>query len=151
VAKKVGRQNVIEIKGLKRAMRLMKDLDGDFKTQFKSIHKGAADIVADEARRLSPVKTGRLRQSIRTSGTTKGGVIRIGKKKIAYAGRVTFGDPTSAFNRIAGGGGIKIKGNPFFYEAADRQFKEVVQYYDRELEQILDRALKASKVAPDGR
>jgi len=151
VAKTAGRQNVIEIKGLKRAMRLMKDLDGDFKKQFKDIHKGAADIVADEARRLSPVKTGRLRKSIRTSGTTKGGVIRIGKKKIAYAGRVTFGDPTSLFGRIAGGGGIKIKGNPFFYEAADRQFKEVVQYYDRELEQILDRALKASKAAPDGR
>tara|TARA_R110000850_G_scaffold19585_4_gene59146 strand:- start:2007 stop:2462 length:456 start_codon:yes stop_codon:yes gene_type:complete len=151
VAKKVGRQNVIEIKGLKRAMRLMKDLDGDFKKQFKDIHKGAADIVADEARRLAPVKTGKLRRSIRTSGTTKGGVIRIGKKKIPYAGRVTFGDPTSLFSRIAGGGGIKIKGNPFFYEAADRQFTEVVQYYDRELESILARALTASKAAPDGR
>ena len=151
MAKTAGRQNVIEIKGLKRAMRLMKDLDGDFKKQFKDIHKGAADIVADEARRLAPVKTGRLRQSIRTSGTTKGGVIRIGKKKISYAGRVTFGDPTSLFGRIAGGGGIKIKGNPFFYEAADRQFEQVVQYYDRELEQILDRALKAAKAAPDGR
>jgi hypothetical protein len=151
VAKTAGRQNVIEIKGLKRAMRLMKDLDGDFKTQFKNIHKGAADIVADEARRLAPVKTGRLRKSIRTSGTTKGGVIRIGKKKIPYAGRVTFGDPTSLFGRIAVGGGIKIKGNPFFYEAADRQFTEVVEYYDEELEQILDRALKASKAAPDGR
>lgn len=132
-------------------MRLMKDLDGDFKKQFKDIHKGAADIVADEARRRAPVKTGRLRRSIRTSGTNKGGVIRIGKKKIPYAGRVTFGDPTSLFGRIAGGGGIKIKGNPFFYEAADRQFKQVVQYYDEELEQILDRALKASKAAPDGR
>jgi hypothetical protein len=55
------------------------------------------------------------------------------------------------FGRIAGGGGIKIKGNPFFYEAADRQFTEVVEYYDEELEQILDRALKASKAAPDGR
>ena len=151
MAKKVGRQNVIEIKGLKRAMRLMKDLDGDFKKQFKDIHKGAADIVADEARRLAPVKTGKLRRSIRTSGTTKGGVIRIGKKKIPYAGRVTFGDPTSLFSRIAGGGGIKIKGNPFFYEAADRQFTEVVQYYDRELESILARALTASKAAPDGR
>jgi HK97 gp10 family phage protein len=151
VAKKVGRQNVIEIKGLKRAMRLMKDLDGDFKKQFKDIHKGASDIVADEARRLAPVKTGKLRRSIRTSGTNKGGVIRIGKKKIPYAGRVTFGDPTSLFGRIRGGGGIKIKGNPFFYEAADRQFKQVVEYYDEELEQILDRALKASKAAPDGR
>ena len=151
MAKKAGRQNVIEIKGLKRANRLMKDLDGDFKKQFKDIHKGAADIVADEARRLAPVKSGQLRRSIRTSGTTKGGVIRIGKKKIPYAGRVTFGDPTSLYGRIRGGGGIKIKGNPFFYEAADRQFKEVVQYYDEELERILDRALKAAKAAPDGR
>lgn len=147
-----GRQtDQIKIVGLKRAMRLMKDLDGDFKKQFKDIHKGAADIVAEEARRLAPVKTGRLRSSIRTSGTNKGGIIRIGKKKIPYAGRVTFGDPTSLYGRIAGGGGIKIKGNPFFYDAADREFKKVVDYYNVELEQILDRALKASKAAPDGR
>ena len=82
-----GRQtDQIKIVGLKRAMRLMKDLDGDFKQQFKDIHKGAADIVAEEARRLAPVKTGRLRQSIRTSGTNKGGIIRIGKKRFRTPG-----------------------------------------------------------------
>ena len=147
-----GRQtDQIKIVGLKRAMRLMKDLDGDFKKQFKDIHKGAADIVAEEARRRAPVKTGRLRQSIRTSGVNKGGIIRIGKKKIPYAGRVTFGDPTSLYGRIRGGGGIKIKGNSFFYDAAESKLKKVVDYYNVELEEILDRALKASKAAPDGR
>ena len=45
-------------------------LDADFKKRFKDIHKGAADIVAEEARKLAPKQSGRLRNDIRTSGTT---------------------------------------------------------------------------------
>ena len=84
----------VQIKGLKQAQRLMGRLDDDFKRRFKEIHKGAADIVADEARKLVPVgrpqrksrsyrtyTSAALKNSIRTSGTNKGGIVRVGKKK----------------------------------------------------------------------
>ena len=102
---------------------MMGKIDADFKKRFKDIHKGAADIIADEARRRAPVRSGRLKRDIRTSGTTKGGVVRVGRKKLPYAGRVIFGDPITF---------------------RDLRFRQVVKYYDDELEQILDDAIKVA-------
>jgi len=155
------RQDVIEIKGLKQAVRLMRRLDKAFVDDFKGIHKGAADIVAEEVNRRVPVSTGNkrsaakrarghslyhsgaLKRTIRTSGTQRGGVVRIGKKKVPYAGRIIFGDPPGRFDDK--GRRMNIPPNPFFYEAADAKFTQVVDYYERELEDILDRAIKQAK------
>ena len=131
-------------------------LDADFKKRFKDIHKGAADIVAEEARKRVPVgraqkksrsyrtyTTGALKKSIRTSGTAKGGIIRVGKKKIPYAGRIHFGDVGGQIDRL--GRRMDIQPNPFIYRSADIKFRQVVKYYNDELEEILDDAIKAAK------
>ena len=139
-----GRLTTIEIKGLKQAQRLMGRIDADFKKRFKDIHKGAADIVADEARRQAPVRSGRLRNDIRTSGTTKGGVVRVGRKKIPYVGRVLFGDPVTFTDRLMRRAQTRRTPQPFIYKAADIQFRNVVDYYEDELEEILDDAIEAA-------
>ena len=139
-----GRLTTIEIKGLKQAQRLMGRIDADFKKRFKEIHKGAADIVAAEARRQAPVRSGRLRNDIRTSGTTKGGVVRVGRKKIPYVGRVLFGDPVTFRDRLMRRAQTRRTPQPFIYKAADIQFRNVVDYYEDELEEILDDAIEAA-------
>lgn len=140
-----GRLTTIEIKGLRQAQRIMGRLDADFKKRFKDIHKGAADIVAEEARKIAPRRTGRLRNDIRTSGTTKGGVVRVGRKKIPYAGRVLFGDPVTFRDRLMRGAQRRRVPQPFIYKAADIQFRNVVDYYNDELEVILDDAIEVAK------
>ena len=123
---------------------MMGRIDADFRKRFKEIHKGAADIVAEEARRRAPVRSGRLRKDIRTSGTAKGGVVRVGRKKIPYVGRVVFGDPVTFRDRLMRRAQTRRVGSPFIYDAADAKFREVVDYYDEELEEILDDAIKAA-------
>jgi hypothetical protein len=123
---------------------MMGRIDADFKKRFKEIHKGAADIVADEARRQAPVRSGRLRKDIRTSGTTKGGVVRVGRKKIPYVGRVLFGDPVTFRDRLMRRAQNRRTPQPFIYKAADIQFRNVVDYYNDELEEILDDAIEAA-------
>lgn len=139
-----GRLTTIEIQGLRQAQRIMGRLDADFKKRFKDIHKGAADIVAEEARKLAPKQSGRLRNDIRTSGTTKGGVVRVGRKKISYAGRVMFGDPITFRDRLMRRAQLRRVPQPFIYKAADIQFRNVVDYYNDELEQILDDAIEVA-------
>ena len=139
-----GRLTTIEIKGLRQAQRMMGRIDADFKKRFKEIHKGAADIVADEARRQAPVRSGRLRKDIRTSGTAKGGVVRVGRKKIPYVGRVLFGDPVTFRDRLMRRAQTRRTPQPFIYKAADIQFRNVVDYYNDELEEILDDAIEAA-------
>ena len=119
--------------------------DADFRKRFKDIHKGAADIVAEEARRRAPVRSGRLRKEIRTSGTAKGGVVRVGRKRIPYVGRVIFGDPVTFRDQLMRRAQTRRVGSPFIYDAADAKFREVVDYYDDELEEILDDAIEAAK------
>jgi hypothetical protein len=145
VAKRnTGRLTTIEIQGLRQAQRIIGRLDADFKKRFKDIHKGAADIVAEEARKLAPKQSGRLRNDIRTSGTTKGGVVRVGRKKIPYAGRVMFGDPITFRDRLMRRAQRRRVPQPFIYKAADIQFRNVVDYYNDELEQILDDAIEVA-------
>jgi hypothetical protein len=145
VAKRnTGRLTTIEIQGLRQAQRIIGRLDADFKKRFKDIHKGAADIVAEEARKLAPKQSGRLRNDIRTSGTTKGGVVRVGRKKIPYAGRVMFGDPITFRDRLMRRAQRRRVPQPFIYKAADLQFRNVVDYYNDELEQILDDAIEVA-------
>ena len=120
-------------------------IDADFRKRFKDIHKGAADIVAEEARRRAPVRSGRLRKDIRTSGTAKGGVVRVGRKRIPYVGRVIFGDPVTFRDQLMRRAQTRRVGSPFIYDAADAKFREVVDYYDDELEEILDDAIEAAK------
>ena len=120
-------------------------IDADFRKRFKDIHKGAADIVAEEARRQAPVRSGRLRKDIRTSGTAKGGVVRVGRKRIPYVGRVIFGDPVTLRDQLMRRAQTRRVGSPFIYDAADAKFREVVDYYDDELEAILDDAIEAAK------
>ena len=139
-----GRLTTIEIQGLRQAQRIMGRLDADFRKRFKDIHKGAADIVAEEARKLAPKQSGRLRNDIRTSGTTKGGVVRVGRKKIPYAGRVMFGDPITFTDRLMRQAQRRRVPQPFIYKAADIQFRNVVDYYNDELEQILDDAIEVA-------
>lgn len=139
-----GRLTTIEIQGLRQAQRIMGRLDADFKKRFKEIHKGAADIVAEEARKLAPKQSGRLRNDIRTSGTAKGGVVRVGRKKIPYAGRVMFGDPITFSDRLMRRAQRRRVPQPFIYKAADIQFRNVVDYYNNELEQILDDAIEVA-------
>lgn len=146
----------IQIKGMRQAYRLMGRLDDDFRTRFKGIHKGAADIVADEARKIAPVgprqrksrsyrtySPAALKRSIRTSGTAKGGIVRVGKKKIPYAGRIHFGDIGGTRDKL--GRRMTIKEQPFVYRAADIRFRQVVNYYEDQLEEILDDAIKVAK------
>ena len=140
-----GRKTTIEIKGLRQAQRIMGRIDADFRKRFKDIHKGAADIVAEEARRQAPVRSGRLRKDIRTSGTAKGGVVRVGRKRIPYVGRVIFGDPVTFRDQLMRRAQTRRVGSPFIYDAADAKFREVVDYYDDELEAILDDAIEAAK------
>ena len=77
-----GRLTTIEIQGLKQAQRIMGRLDADFKKRVKDIHKGAADIMAEEARKQAPRDTGRLKNDIGHSGTANGSGGRGGGKRL---------------------------------------------------------------------
>lgn len=92
---------------------------------LKSIHKDAADVVLDKALALVPVRSGRLKNTLRSAATQRSGRVRAGFKRVPYAGPIHFGWPER-----------HISPQPFLYDALDWRRAEVIQTYEYGLKQL---------------
>lgn len=116
----------VQIEGLKEVQYELRRLGVDAKNDMKPAHKKAAEIVAAEAARKAPVRTGQLQSTIRAFGRQKAGVVRVGNKQIPYAGPIIFGWPAR-----------RIKPNPFIYDAADARRSEIATVYSERMGEII--------------
>jgi hypothetical protein len=127
-------QPAIRIEGGRELRRAFREA-GDDMSDLKDLHKRLADDVADSAKRKVPVRSGRLQRSIRGSGTKTAARVRTGNNRksgptsVPYAGPIHFGWSAR---------GIKPK--PFMYEALDDRRQEVVDAYNRQVQEIIRKA-----------
>lgn len=111
----------------------------------------SARIVADEAKTLAPVRTGRLRNSIAVARTVKGAAVRAGNATILYANPIHWGwfrDYESARARRTKRGYINrnINPNPFLERALGLKKGEVVEAYRRNMNKLIaEETAKARK------
>lgn len=111
----------------RRINRILDDMDQKAaRGELKNMNLEAAEIVAERARSLVPVRTGTLRDTIRPAGTQKSGRVRAGFKRVPYAGAIHFG--WAARN---------IDPSLFLYDALDQRRQEVLKHYDQQLEALI--------------
>jgi HK97 gp10 family phage protein len=79
----------VEVKGNDRLMRFLNDMPNWIKTSGMQLMDEAASVASTEAKRLAPVRTGRLKKSIRKSHTQQG-EYRVGSN-VPYSGFVEYG------------------------------------------------------------
>jgi len=125
----------LQLIGYRELRRDLKKLGDEAVAGLKDVNKRAADIVADTARPAIPVRTGTLKGTLRTTGTARGGVVRMGRKTVPYAGPIHFGWPNRP-DRAKGWRGGPIAPNPFLYEAMDKRIPEVMETYSKYLETL---------------
>lgn len=80
----------VRVEGLRETVRSLERMGvevSDLKAAFKKI----GTVVANDAKNLTPVLTGRLAASIRPSNTKNKAVIRAGGARIPYAGVQEYG------------------------------------------------------------
>lgn len=115
----------IKVRGFNQAIRSLREL-GVPDDEIKRAGSESGELVANEARTLVPVRTGRLRDSIRVSKTLRKVTIQAGnnrktKSGIPYANPIHWG----WFKR-------NIKPQPFFIKALGITRDEVFRnYYDQ--------------------
>lgn len=115
----------IKVRGFNQAIRALRDL-GVPDDEIKRAGSESGELVANEARTLVPVRTGKLRDSIRVSKTLRKVTIQAGnnrksKSGIPYANPIHWG----WFKR-------NIKPQPFFVKALGITRDEVYRnYYDQ--------------------
>lgn len=125
----------IQVDGLDELRRLVRKAPPEIRKQLRATNKAAAEIVAAEARVLVPVRSGRLRSSIKATAGQKEASVKAGTAaRVPYAGPVHFGWPGRP-NKARRWRGGPIRAQPFLYAARDRRINEVRGAY----EQALDR------------
>ena len=125
----------LELVGYRQLKKELRQLGDEAVASLKQTNKEAADLVADTARPDIPVRSGRLKGTLRTTGTMRGGVVRLGRKAVPYAGPVHFGWPNRP-NQAKGWRGGPIAPNPFLYEAMDERVQDVMDLYSKYLETL---------------
>lgn len=117
----------LEIQGLREIVRDLKQLAEDSREDMKETHRIAGEIVAAAAKPLAPVRTGALSSTISSSPTKYQGRVKIGRgASVPYAGPIHFGWPAR-----------RIKPQPFIYEALDGRRDEVLQTYEKRINDLI--------------
>lgn len=114
--------NGVKVTGLNQAIRALREL-GLPDDELKRAGSEAGELVANEARNLVPVRTGRLRNSIRVSKTLRKVSISAGNNRSSKSG-VSYANPIhwGWFKR-------NIKPQPFFAKALGITRDEVFRTY----------------------
>jgi len=120
----------IKVRGFNQAIRSLREL-GVPDDEIKRAGSESGELVANEARTLVPVRTGKLRDSIRVSKTLRKVTIQAGnnrksKSGIPYANPIHWG----WFKR-------NIKPQPFFVKALGITRDEVFRNYYDQLDRLI--------------
>lgn len=118
--------NGIKVRGYKQSIKALRAIGVPDET-IKQANAAAGDLVANEARNLVPVRTGRLRSTIRVSKTLNRVSVSAGNNvKVPYANPIHWG----WFKR-------NIRPNPFFSKALGITRDEVYRNYYRNLDTLI--------------
>ncbi|MGH9001533.1 MAG: HK97 gp10 family phage protein [Acidimicrobiia bacterium] len=82
--------DAIRIQGLRDLQRALKAADGESQKQLRVAMNQAAEIVVVEARRRGPVRSGRLRDTIRAQSGQREARVVAGSKRVPYAAAVEW-------------------------------------------------------------
>jgi len=138
MAKGPGRRPAVTIDGGRQLRRALQEIEHGVES-LKDIHFDMAQTVANRAKQLAPVKTGRLSDSIRPSGTKTASRVRAGYKRIGnYAGVTHFGTPSGMFRRGQ-------QPQPFLYQALEDEARTVFDMYDENLQNIIKKGLRYTR------
>lgn len=121
--------DVLKIDGARELRAALKKA-GASVTELKAAHAKVAQIVADQAADRAPARSGRLRASIRGSGTNTAAIVRAGRAAVPYAAPIHWGWPRR-----------HIRPNPFIYTAAEHtqpaweiQYLAAIEYLIHQIE-----------------
>lgn len=132
------REAGVKIKGLNSTIRALRKA-GTPDAEIKAAGKDSGEIIASTARGFAPVRTGKLRDSIRVSSTLRkvsvvAGNNRTTKSGIPYANPIHWG--WAARN---------IKPQPFFIDALKEKRDQVQKVYFDNLDRLFKKLEKETQ------
>jgi len=120
----------VEVVNGRQLRKQLADIGEEATEDLRLANLEGVDQVLEEALKRVPVKTGRLKATIRGSATKTRGTVRAGTARLRYALPIHFG--WAARN---------IEPNTFLYDALDDRREEVLFAYERQIDNIVKKHL----------
>lgn len=119
----------VEIQGLKELSRTLKKMENgkELAAELKGASRKVSEIVVSAAQGEVPVRSGRLRDSIKPNASPTGAGVKAGSTGVPYAGPIHFG-----WNKRG------IAANPFIYRGVDKTMDEIVRVYEEETAKLFE-------------
>ena len=126
---------VYEVEGGRQLRATLREADESLQ-DLKAAHAEAAAIAARASADLAPKRSGKLANTIRSSGTKTAAIVRAGLKAVPYAPAIHWGWPTRP-NPGKGWRGGPIPANPFISRGAQDSEGRWIRVYENHVEQAL--------------
>lgn len=114
----------VDYRALKRELKRI--ADRGLKQELARANKEIAESIVAKALPNVPVRTGRLKRSLRALGNQSGAIGKAGSSSVPYAAAIHWGRKQ---------GGV-IVGRPFLREAANTVDKKVVDIYEKRIKRL---------------
>ena len=101
---------------------------------LRDVGTSAAKLIADRAYAQAPEQSGGLKADIRTYASKQNAGVRVGRKRIPYAGPIVGGHGSPRAPRAQGG---YVLPNPFIYDAGDERAEAVFDAYHEFTEDLV--------------
>ena len=129
----------IKVEGLYDLRKVLKQISDEAPKAITTANKNAATQIATEAARNAPVRTGKLRSSVKALATQTSARMKAGgTNAVPYAPAVHWGTGPREGLR----GPHNIKPNPFLWNARQKLAAEVRKDYEDELSALIDRLVR---------
>jgi hypothetical protein len=138
----------VEVENLREIQRAIRQAgDTDLGRELRATNKTVAQIVVDAALPHVPVRTGKLRASVKASATQTAAYGKAGTPaRVPYAAAIHWGEGTGNVNFKTGatvGRPLRnIEGRPFLWDAADRTINRAVREYEEAVQDVFDKAVR---------
>ena len=124
----------IKVEGLQQTIRQLQALGAD-KSEISNANYEAAQTLIKEATPLVPVRSGRLRSTLRASRAQMYAQAKAGSSQVPYANPIHWGwfrDKQTGVNR-------NVKPQPFFAKALGLTYQQIIADYNRNMQQLVNK------------
>lgn len=135
----MGNNLQIQVENLKEVSAAIRRLgDADLRQQLKAANKNISQSIVDAALPDVPVRTGKLRASVKAQATTTSAYGKAGTPaRVPYAAAIHWG-----VGARPGRGPHNIKGRPFLSDAAKKVEGRAIKEYEDQIRKLIKQVMK---------
>jgi HK97 gp10 family phage protein len=133
-----------EVENLKQVQKMIRDLgDTELRKQLREANKNVAQMVVDAALPNVPVRSGKLRASVKASATQTAAYGKAGSPvRVPYAAAIHWGEGSGNVGGGSNRRGRNIQARPFLWDAADRTINRAVKEYEDQIQDLIDKVVR---------